>query len=43
METQKALRGAEAPLKVMLLALFLLLRGGLLLFLATVTLYRCFV
>ncbi|EIK96349.1 ImcF domain-containing protein [Pseudomonas sp. M47T1] len=37
---QKALRGAEAPLKVLLLALFLLLRGGLLLFLATVTLYR---
>ncbi|SDT38634.1 hypothetical protein SAMN05216598_5402 [Pseudomonas asplenii] len=34
-------RGAEAPLECVLCALFLLLRGGLLLFLSTVALYRC--
>ncbi|RTX97409.1 hypothetical protein EJ576_18685 [Pseudomonas sp. C 49-2] len=32
----------KVPFNLSLRALFLLLRGGLLLFLATVTLYRCF-
>ncbi|BBP75902.1 hypothetical protein PHLH7_20060 [Pseudomonas sp. Ost2] len=32
----------KLPLNALLYALFLLLRGGLLLFLSTVALYRCF-